>query len=121
MRPGPFGYQILERAARRLSDVDERPQWTRREERITRTPKDPCRAGLLLAETLDERRLANARFAGHQHELPARGVVDLGECFAESRKLVRTLMQLNGSVDRSDCWLPHRLFGSTVILYESKD
>src|SRR5438046_3062785 len=75
---------------------------------------------MLFAEVLQERRLANARFAGDQHEPPVRTVVDGGECVAESRKLTRTLQQLNGSVERTDCCFLHDLC-PTTILYESKD
>ena len=61
----------LELAAGGFADREQRPEWPRDEERIAAAPEDPCRAAVLVAEPPQQRRLADACFAAHEHDTPA--------------------------------------------------
>ena len=58
----------LHLAPARLRDLDQRPERTRREQRVAGTPKDPSRAPALVAEAPQERRLPNPGFPRDEHE-----------------------------------------------------
>ena len=58
----------LNLAPARLRDLDQRPERTRRVQRVAGTPKDPSRVPALVAEAPQERRLPNASFPRDEHE-----------------------------------------------------
>jgi hypothetical protein len=67
--PGLPADELLQRAARLLGDVQERPQRAGSEERVTRAVEHSCRR-LLLQECTHERGLAPARLAADEDEPP---------------------------------------------------
>jgi hypothetical protein len=53
-------------------DLVQRSEWAGRKAPVARTPP-PAQFGVVLPKHLDQRRLANPGFAGHQHEPPGAG------------------------------------------------
>jgi hypothetical protein len=81
LTPGPFG------------DTEERPERTRREQRVTGTPEDPHRWAALLAEPPHEGRLADPGLPADQQDLPARAALDGLQAIDQHRKLGGALEQ----------------------------
>jgi hypothetical protein len=77
----------LELAAGPLGDGDERPERARREERFAGAPEDPRRSAVLFAEPPHERRLADARLAADQQDMPTRAALDCLQAIDEHRQL----------------------------------
>ena len=75
---------ILESAARRRRDVEQRTEGSRRVEGIARAPENPRLVTALIAEMADERGLADAGLAGDQCETTATGD-DVREALVELR------------------------------------
>ena len=61
------GQDVAERAADLRRDVVQRPQRTRRKQRVAAAPQDPHAGAMAAHEILDQRRLADARLAPDQH------------------------------------------------------
>jgi hypothetical protein len=69
VRPRPAADQLGELSARRLGDVEQRAERSRRAQRLAGAPQHAHAGGV--AEAPEQRRLADARLAGDEHE-PAR-------------------------------------------------
>jgi hypothetical protein len=85
---------FLELASRALSDLEEWPKGTGREERVAVPPKDSHRAAPLVAKAPQERRLADSCLAAEEHDPPASFCYDGREAVMERGELPRALEQL---------------------------
>ena len=65
---GAGGHDFRELAAGELGDVEQRPQRTRREQRLAGTPEKPRPVAVLFAEPPQERGLSYSGLTGNQHE-----------------------------------------------------
>jgi hypothetical protein len=70
VRSGAAHDQLLKLTARDPSDVEQRPQRTRREESVARAPQDPQRPAVSLAKPAHKCGLTDSGLASHQHEPP---------------------------------------------------
>ena len=66
------GHEVLELAAGDRADVHQRAERRGREECVAVAPQDARVLGVPLAEVAQQRRLADARLAGHEHQPAAR-------------------------------------------------
>jgi hypothetical protein len=83
-------------SAHLVGDVDQRPERSRREERLARPGQHPD--GLLaLAERTHDRRLADPRLAAEHDHLPAPAATNLREAVVELREVAIALQQLHTS------------------------
>jgi hypothetical protein len=83
----------LELATGPLGDGEQRPERTRREQRVAGAPEDPRRPAALLAEPPHEGRLADPRLAADQQDMPPRAALDGLQAIDEPRQLGATLEQ----------------------------
>ena len=73
MRPGSTPRERLDLSSCDLGDIEKRPQGTRREERVARSPEHARRVALVVDEPPYERRLTDARFAADEDDAPGLG------------------------------------------------
>ena len=66
--PRPAFHDCCEVALGRAGDVEQRSEWTRREQCIAGPRQEPCRPRVLVAEHSHERRLAHTGLAAHENE-----------------------------------------------------
>jgi hypothetical protein len=83
----------LELAAGRLGDAQERPERTRREQRVAGPPEDPPRLAAGFAEPPEERCLADPGLAADQQDPPARAALDGLQAIDQHRQLGGALEQ----------------------------
>ena len=101
IRPGAAAAELLQSAARGLGDVEQRPERTRREQRVTRPRQDARRPVAILAEPPHKCRLTDPCLAGDEDQPPPRGRADSVQRLAEHRQLTRPLEQPAGSLGLS--------------------
>ena len=82
----------LERSARVLCDLEQRTEWTRREERIADAPQESRLVADLGAEPVDESGLADPGFPGNEQK-PTLARPRLGERLAQRLELELALEQ----------------------------
>ena len=69
-------HELMELTTRRVRHIGERPEWTRREERVARADENAHVGTAFLEEPLHESRLSDSGLAGDEHEtLPSPGTV----------------------------------------------
>ena len=90
----PALHKPLEIAAGQPGDIEQRPKRARREQRITFPPQNASRASLLVAETPQQRRLADARLTSHKREATLTLVADGGHPRAQSGEVALSLQKL---------------------------
>jgi len=78
----------------RPSDVKQRPQRPRREQRIARRPQHPHRPASLATEPAHQRSFADPRLAMYQHHQPDATLSNLAKRSAQRPKLLLALEQL---------------------------
>ena len=83
----------LQLAAGIVGNCEQRPEWTRREERVAPAPEDPSPTRLRVAEGADESGLPHARLAAHEHEPALRALVDAAQRFPKQGEVARALEQ----------------------------
>jgi hypothetical protein len=88
-------------------DVQQRPQWARGEQWVTRGPQRPHRPGQRAAEGAQERRFADPGLAAHEDQPPVRAADDVREALRELLQMSRTLQKLGGIEPRSAAHAPH--------------
>ena len=80
-------------AARRLRNIDERPERTRREQHVARSPQNASRAVSVIAEFPNQGRLADAGLAGHQHHPTGAAIDHVRETSRQRGELLGPLQQ----------------------------
>ena len=103
VRSGAALDQLLELTAGDLSDVEQRPERTRREQRVAGARQDPRRPAVLLAKPSQQRCLPDSGLASHEHQPPLRATEDGGQGLIERRKMTGALEQLAPLVGRAYC------------------
>jgi hypothetical protein len=84
-------HQLLELAARALGDVDEGPERTGREQRITGPPKDARAGRAVVAEASEQRGLAHTGLPTDEHQAPTRAGLHGIQALAEHFELLTAL------------------------------
>jgi hypothetical protein len=87
--------QLVQLTALALGRSEERTEWTRREERVTGSP-EPVGGATRIDERPEEARLADARLAGYEQQLPGAVVADVLERLLEELELAAALDEGRG-------------------------
>ena len=84
-------HELLELTPDRLSDIAQRSQRTRGQQRLTHPPQHPHRATPRLAERAQQRRLAHPSLTRHQYQPPLSARTNPSKRFLQHQQTISTL------------------------------